>query len=129
MHVGKVVERKVQFFYCVGDKFFRFRKVVQLVESFVTDPAEAIKLEVILLDLLKRETSPALRGLMTPRALSIRIWPVAFLELREVLRRERPALLRDLGDVRACVIDPDPLGRGALREEDDVGLGALACRD
>jgi len=45
-----------------------------------------------------------------------------------VRRGERPALLRDPRHVRPGVVDPDDIGRLALREEDGVRLHALAVR-
>jgi hypothetical protein len=82
------------------------------------------------LDLVQRETTPSaiVRIVLGTLALAIRVAPEAFLEPCEVLWAKGPALLRDLGDVGASIVNPGASGWLALREKDDVGLRALGVR-
>ncbi len=115
----------------VGDEFAGLWKLIGVVELLVADPLESVELVVVLLDLVDREAAPATVARVSLAALApaVRVVAVALLELGEVLRGERSALLGDLRDVGASVVDPGALGWSALGEEDDVGLGALGVRD
>ncbi len=111
-------------------QLLRLGRLAGLVERLLPEPPQPVELELSLLHLAELEAAEATlagaRRLARPAAVGVAA--VAPLELREVRRRQRPALLGDRRDARPGVVDPDPLRRAALREEDDVGLHPGAVR-
>src|ERR1035437_5589935 len=95
LHVSKVVQRKLKLFHRLRDQLLGVSQLVWIVELLVTKPLEGVKLVMLRLD------------------------------LGEVRSAQWALLLSDLRDVRPRVVYPRALSRSPLREEDDVGLGAL----
>jgi hypothetical protein len=103
---------------------------IGIIEFFIAEPFERVELVVALLYLIQSEATPAaISGVaLLTLAAPVGIGAKALLELGEVRRGKRPAPLSDLGDIGPSVVDPDPFGRTAFGEEDDVGLGAFGVR-